>query len=110
MQGTNRSGEGGRRACYVTPDLSYKEGENRRAKTINGTEKKRKKRKKKKEARPNTGPLYINRRKQRRATKRGFGQFHGASSYMEGLNGNLREVELGGLAAEHGRAPTAVGP
>ena len=23
MQGTNRSGEGGRRACYVTPDLSY---------------------------------------------------------------------------------------
>ena len=23
MQGTNRSGWGGRRACYVTPDLSY---------------------------------------------------------------------------------------
>ena len=36
IQGTNRSGERGGRACYVTPDLSYdKEGE-RRAKTING--------------------------------------------------------------------------
>ena len=23
MQGTNRTGEGGRRACSVTPDLSY---------------------------------------------------------------------------------------
>ena len=23
MQGTNRRGEGGRRACYVTPDLSH---------------------------------------------------------------------------------------
>ena len=23
MQGTNRCGVGGRRACYVTPDLSY---------------------------------------------------------------------------------------
>ena len=28
MQGTNRSGEEGGRACYVTPDLSYyKEGQ-----------------------------------------------------------------------------------
>ena len=25
--GTYRSGEGGRCACYVTPDLSYEEGE-----------------------------------------------------------------------------------
>ena len=23
MQGTNRSGEGGRKACYVTPGLRY---------------------------------------------------------------------------------------
>ena len=45
MQGTDRSGEGGRRACYVTPDLSYdKEGERkRRAKIINGMTKKKQK-------------------------------------------------------------------
>ena len=31
MQGTNRSGEGGRRACYVIPDLSYdQEGEGKK--------------------------------------------------------------------------------
>ena len=44
MQGTNRSGEGGRRACYVTPDLSYyEEGERKiRAKIINGMGKKNK--------------------------------------------------------------------
>ena len=46
MQGPNRSGKGGRRACYVTKDLSYDYvggRENRRAKTINGMGKKKKK-------------------------------------------------------------------
>ena len=40
MQGTNRSGEGGRRACYVTPDLEVRLGgrEKRRARIINGME------------------------------------------------------------------------
>ena len=43
MQGTNRCGMGWRRACYVTPDLSYdKEGERkRRANIINGMGKKK---------------------------------------------------------------------
>ena len=45
IQGTNRSGEGGRRACYdVSPDLGYDwEGEKRRATTINGLSKESKK-------------------------------------------------------------------
>ena len=40
MQDTNRSGDGGRRACYVTPDLSYgQDGERKgRAKIINGVQ------------------------------------------------------------------------
>ena len=43
-------GRGGGRACYVTPDLSYDYStvggrENRRAKIINGIEKKKKKKK-----------------------------------------------------------------
>ena len=42
MQSSNRSGEGGRRACYVTPDLSYDwEGERKKAKIINGMVKKK---------------------------------------------------------------------
>ena len=43
MQGTKRSGEGGRRACYVTPDLSYDYPvgtQKKRAKIINGMAKK----------------------------------------------------------------------
>ena len=45
MQGTNYSGEGGRRACYLTPNLSYDlEGERKRRATItNGTGIKKKK-------------------------------------------------------------------
>ena len=42
IQGTKRSGEGGRRARYVTPDLSYdyvEKGEKRGAKIMNRTRK-----------------------------------------------------------------------
>ena len=45
-QGTNRSWEGGRRACYVTPNLGYdQEGEiKRRANRVFGMNKNKKKR------------------------------------------------------------------
>ena len=43
MQGTYRSGEGGRGAFYVPPDLSYDyEGERKRAKTLNKSDGKEK--------------------------------------------------------------------
>ena len=47
MQGTSRSGEGGRRACYVTPDLSYDRRERKKKCEDNKWDGKKRKGKKK---------------------------------------------------------------